>query len=609
MERHYTLVLAIAAMSAQAQQHYPALPRHADERHAHRAAGRTVEPSGDRGSSYYTETFDTGLNGWTVDTELGIVDWKWTDVGPGPTSSTYPVPPLETTPGWAIIDDDFDGVNGQSTNSSLISPVIDLSSAPPNLKVEFHQYFQEFQLDTTFVGVSTDGGVTWDEIAINDGVGRDGRPNPELIDVNISDWVAGNPSNVQLRFRYVATWDYGWQVDNIVIRDLPNNDMALMRARNTAFDFANTGFDYMDYTMYPQSQLGELVPNATVKNKGFLQQTGVTLNVSVDGPGGNEQNETTSPDSYAPGTEQVLTSTAVIPGSGIGDYSITFTVDQNETDEVPENNQIVNAFTVSDNIYAHDDGAVQSFQIQGPDNADEPFAVGNHFVLLQDGTINAVQVALHANTPVGSSIYGAIYTPPTTTTDPPGLVDLTGDHVVTADDLNAIGGTNFVTIPFDNPVPLTATQPYLVVAGSSEGTADVHFATSGVSEAQVSIIYYPNITPPDDEFFITKTPMVRMVLGGGVGMAENGSNIAVMATMPNPFSETTSITFNLLRAENVSLTVTDVTGKQVLVRDLGALPAGEHRHHLDGRALAPGAYTYTLLAGDARISQRMVIAR
>ena len=89
---------------------------------------------------------------------------------------------------------------------------------------------------------------------------------------------------MQLRFRYVSTCDYGWQVDNIVIRDLPNNDMALLRARNTAFDFANTGFDYMDYTMYPLCQLGELVPNATMMNKGFLQQTGVTLNVSVDGP-------------------------------------------------------------------------------------------------------------------------------------------------------------------------------------------------------------------------------------------------------------------------------------------------------------------------------------
>ena len=68
-----------------------------------------------------------------------------------------------------MIDDDYDGVSGQSSNASLISPVIDLSNVgTPYLKVEFDQYFQEFQLDTTFVGVSTDGGATWEEIMINE---------------------------------------------------------------------------------------------------------------------------------------------------------------------------------------------------------------------------------------------------------------------------------------------------------------------------------------------------------------------------------------------------------------------------------------------------------
>src|SRR5690606_35821559 len=133
--------------------------------------------------------------------------------------STYPVPPLSTTPGWAIIDDDHDGTMDVATEAFLVSPVIDLSAGPTDLMLEFDQYFQEYQNDSTFVGISTNGGNYWYEIELNKGVGRDNRPNPETKVINITDWVAGNPASVQIRFRYVSVWDYGWQVDNISIHE------------------------------------------------------------------------------------------------------------------------------------------------------------------------------------------------------------------------------------------------------------------------------------------------------------------------------------------------------------------------------------------------------
>ena len=46
-----------------------------------------------KGASYFTEDFDNGLNGWTVNTIAGSVDWEVTSTGPGPTSSTYPCLP------------------------------------------------------------------------------------------------------------------------------------------------------------------------------------------------------------------------------------------------------------------------------------------------------------------------------------------------------------------------------------------------------------------------------------------------------------------------------------------------------------------------------------
>lgn len=608
MKGRYTAICLLAALGAQAQVQ---LPQHEEYRDGYRAPAVLMPGGGERGDSFYSETFDTSLNGWTVVTAVGVVDWKWTAVGPGPTASTYPVPVLNTsTPsGWVIVDDDFEGVPGASTNTSLISPVIDLSSAPPNLKVEFDQYFQEFQADFTYVGVSTDGGATWDEVEINSEVGRDGRPNPELVDVNISSWVAANPSNVQLRFRYESTWDYGWQLDNIAIRELPANDMALVRVSNTAFDFANTEFSFMDYSIYPESQLTGLSPIATVRNKGFDTQTGVSLELSVEGPSGNEASETTSPTTYTPELENVITLDPFTPSGALGEYTLTYTVTQDQTDEVPENNSIVERITVSNNTFAHDNGTVDNFQIQAADNLSEGFEVGNYFVLQEASFLTGIQVALHENTPVGGSVYGAIYFPSSSNTTHPDLLELTNNVTVTASDLNPIGGSTFMTLPFDPPVSVDAGQPYLVVAGTFDGPDNIHFATSGISAAQVSNIHYPSLGT-DFQFFITRTPMVRMVLANDVSVGErDGGNLSLGANQPNPFSDRTLIPFSLQKAAVVSLRITDVTGKVVLQRDLGTRAAGPQQVQLDGDQLAAGVYTYSITAGDVRMSRRMVVAR
>lgn len=608
MKGPYTAMLLLLACGAQAQLQVPQHPEHRD---GHRSPAVLMPTNNDRGSAFYNEAFDSGLNGWTVVTTQGSVNWKWTSTGPGSTASTYPVPVLNTsTPsGWVIIDDDFEGVAGQSTNSSLISPVIDLSGAPANLKVEFEQFFQEFQQDMTYVGVSTDGGTTWNEVEINIGVGRDGRPNAELIDVNISAWVAAGPSTVQLRFRYESTWDYGWQVDNIAILELPSNDMALVRTNNTAFDFANTSFNYMDYSIYPLSQLAALSPSATIRNKGFAEQTNVRVGFQVDGPNGNEVSSLTSPSVIAPAQEVGITLQDFTPSGALGDYILSYEVSQDATDEVPANNTVTSRIAVSTNLYAHDDGAVTSYQRQGPDAENEPFEVGNYFVLTQGTFLTAIQVAIHEDTPVGGSIYGAIYLPSADNASHPDLLDLTGSHTITAADLNAIGGSNFITLPFAVPVQLDADQPYLVMGGSFDGPDNIHFATSGVSAEQVSNIHYPGLAA-DFQFFITKTPMVRMLISDQVGVEEfSGNGLALGANQPNPFGDLTSIPFTLHAPERASLVVSDVSGRTVLTKDLGQRAAGQHLIHLDGSQLPVGIYTYTLNTRSESLTRRMVVAR
>ncbi|MEZ4740341.1 MAG: hypothetical protein R2818_13525 [Flavobacteriales bacterium] len=323
------------------------------------------------------------------------------------------------------------------------------------------------------------GGITWNEVLINESVGRDGRPNPELVDINITDLVAPDPANVRIRFRYVSTWDYGWQVDNVAIRELPANDMAILRAKSTAFDFAATGFEFMDYSIYPQTQVNSMTPEAVLKNKGYETQNNVILSVDVEGPVGAELITTSSSFQFTPSSEGSVDAETFTPSGAIGEYTMTFNVMQNETDEVPSNNSIVNTFRISDNIYAHDDGATQSAIGPGADNEDQAYEVGHHFGdragqhADRDPSCGPRQ---HAG---GHLRTWRAVQPDNSVGQHPSLVELTNDYPSPRRTFNGPGDANFITMLFDNPIPVFANETYLVMAGTFDGGAGVRYAYSG----------------------------------------------------------------------------------------------------------------------------------
>lgn len=608
MNRTLLASIALAATTGPlSAQQVRTVQAHPGQKHTGPSIAPVVGLAGQpKGAAFYSEPFDNDLNGWTVVSGIGTLDWAWTNSGPGPTTSTYPVPPLNTsTPsGWVIIDDDYLGTPGQQAESSLVSPVIDLSAAPTNLKVEFEQYFQEFSDPDveTWVGVSTDGGATWNEVLINEGVGRDGRPNPELMDVDISAWVAGDPANVQLRFRYLATWDYGWQLDNIAIRELPNNDMALVSFAKTDFDFDLTGVANMDYSIYPLSQVRPMQMSATLKNKGYLAQTGVTITTTVTEPGGATEVLTGGGLTFAPGETVSVPLTGYTPPNTVGTYTLAHTVAQNETDEVPSNNTGTDQFAVSTTTWAHDDGAVQSFILQGPDFAGDQFGVGNRFDLVADAQLVAVQVAVHDTTEVGTLIAGEIYDADDN------LLDQTTDHEITAGELNTVGGSTFITLTFDAPVDLFAGNAYLVMAHYFGGPEVVGFASSGTSAAQVSIVHYPDDPQGNFFYYVTRTPMVRAILAGPIGIDEgNGLLARAPLAWPNPATEQTRLSFELLRAMPVRFELHGVTGELVQAADLGRRAAGEQQHLIDVSGLSQGLYTWTLVLDGRRFNGRLAV--
>jgi hypothetical protein len=82
--------------------------------------------------------------------------------------------------------------------------------------------------------------------------------------------------------------------------------------------------------------------------------------------------------------------------------------------------------------------------------------------------------------------------------------------------------------------------------------------------------------------------------------------LALQPAVPNPFSESTKLSFTLPSAGPASVRVLDVTGRQVAVLMQGQQAAGRHTAVLRSEALKAGIYTVELTT-EAGVSQQKVL--
>ncbi|NNE35830.1 MAG: T9SS type A sorting domain-containing protein, partial [Rhodothermales bacterium] len=78
---------------------------------------------------------------------------------------------------------------------------------------------------------------------------------------------------------------------------------------------------------------------------------------------------------------------------------------------------------------------------------------------------------------------------------------------------------------------------------------------------------------------------------------------------PDPFSQTTTISYDLSRPAKVTLAVYDVLGRNLRVLVSSRQPAGEYEVSLDASHLTSGVYFYHLQAGPYLKTKRMVVVR
>lgn len=570
----------------------------------------------DGGDVVWSEDFANGLAGnngvgeWTTGGPNGDL-WQYDTDGPnGDFSSTAQRIQSSTVGnGFMIFDSNLSNNGCVDTDTcmdregSLISPVIDLS-ATPFVELVWMQRMRYCcgANSPHFVEVSTDGGATWPTrlAAAATLVGND-DPGTVTQKVNIAGAISADPSNVRFRFFHEGTSShYHWQVDDVRIVELFAYDMRVSASGLTQWD-PNTAatYDSLRYSVLPYSQLRPLGLNMTVLNNGSATQTSAVANFTVTRGGTTVLDQDQPQADLVPGEERVIyVDPGFTPPAEEGTYQVAYSIDSDETDETPADNVGSASFAVSPFVYSRDRGSVASTQAAGQGT----LIMANAFYVANSVELHSIQVALGTGSELGSLVVGELRLDDLET-----VVATSDEVIVTSSMLTPNGGSSVVNLIFNPPVTLDANVDYMAAV---QVFGDVRIGRNGTSEPQSSFIFFEGQAGLD-WYFTTTTPIIRMSFDPTVGIDELDptNTLGLGQNLPNPANVSTTIPYELKETGEVNFEVHDVTGKLVFEQYMGTRAPGVYRFDLSLENLRDGVYFYTMTAGDARVTKRMIVTR
>jgi hypothetical protein len=94
----------------------------------------------------------------------------------------------------------------------------------------------------------------------------------------------------------------------------------------------------------------------------------------------------------------------------------------------------------------------------------------------------------------------------------------------------------------------------------------------------------------------------------GIKNIQSNKNNDLSQNFPNPFKNSTTFKYSVVKTENVSFHVRDITGREVKVINEGIKAAGNYTLELNSEKLVNGIYFVEMKAGD-RSSTRKIIVR
>ena len=465
--------------------------------------------------------------------------------------------------------------------------------------LEFEQYGARFN-DLQQILISTDG-IEFTPVGDNLDVpvlsasGGAAYDNPDLKQINLATILDTDNAPIWIQFSWTTNFPafaenpnvwitYGWYIDDVRLVTNPDNDLEITETY--------WGTEGLNYYQIPLTQVAPIDFEVAVFNGGANTQTNVALNADVNGGafiGSSDPAEIISLD-----TAILTLSTPFTPDAN-GNYTIVQTISSDSTDDVPGNNEIDDiSFAVGDFIYARDNGSPGGSTTNGVDG----FESGNLFDVWADQTLKAIDIRIPGGTngaELGTEFYVKLYSVDVATGD--FIYEMESDVLTLTQQMQ----NTSLTVPLLSPVNVIANTTYLAVIGSfGEG---LRVSTAGSSEPQTS--FFLDLAD-NTWYYQTGTPYVRLNFDPTVGIEENNTAFTVGNVFPNPVSGEGTLHVFMNNAQNMSMEITDLSGKLVSVQSK-SLNQGENKIALDTAQLSSGIYTVTLLSGTTSFSRKMIV--
>jgi flagellar hook assembly protein FlgD len=142
-----------------------------------------------------------------------------------------------------------------------------------------------------------------------------------------------------------------------------------------------------------------------------------------------------------------------------------------------------------------------------------------------------------------------------------------------------------------NPLFAQSSDDNVYLIYNTDGTPGI--ALDGDHDYQENSIWFSSIP---------KTDVLT-----GIGDNVTISNTSVSQNYPNPFNGITTITVNLEKAADLSMTVSNILGQQVMNMNRGNVSSGTYYFQVDGTDLQDGVYFYTVKANNTEVTKKMIV--
>ena len=132
--------------------------------------------------------------------------------------------------------------------------------------------------------------------------------------------------------------------------------------------------------------------------------------------------------------------------------------------------------------------------------------------------------------------------------------------------------------------------------------------STGDAIPQTCFIFDAAEGPTGTWFLAPGTPMVRMNLdpaSNNVGLEEQ-SQLFGAEVFPNPATDNVSVRYIMGVSSEVTIKVTDITGKVVAEFEEGTQAEGTHELNMNTSSFAEGVYYVTIASGNSILTKKVV---